>query len=280
MITNVNYLRRLAGHLDADQGSASAGTYPHRAVTGGKRKLRPEPRGNQNEEERDMKAGDVMTTGAATVHPWDTVGEAARTMANYGVSGLPVIDGEGGVVGMLTERDLLRRVELGTEHRRPRWRDLWFEPGDLAEEYSRAHGRKVEDVMSRDVAAIDTEMPLDEVVGLMEEKGYKRLPVVRDGKLVGIVSRANLLTALSRRLDPPGTVDRDDLALRRQILDELANKAWSKGAAIDVQVREGKIILRGTVEDERVARAMQVAAENTPGAKNVLSLIRVASTKG
>ncbi|MGY6706926.1 MAG: CBS domain-containing protein [Rhizobiaceae bacterium] len=221
-----------------------------------------------------MNAGDLMTTGAATVHPWDTVSEAVATMVNYGVSGLPVVDKDGGVVGIVTERDLLRRVELGTEHKRPRWLDLWFEPGDLAEEYSRAHGRKVEDVMTRDVVTADVEMPASELATLMQMKGIKRLPVLRNGKLVGIVSRANLITALSRRLNQPEAVAAEDIELRRRVLDEIVDKAWARGASIDVHVREGKVALRGNVGDERVARAMRVTAENTPGVKEVVSLLR------
>jgi CBS domain-containing protein len=222
-----------------------------------------------------MKAGDLMTTGAATVSPWDSVAEAARTMVNYGVSGLPVIDAEGRPVGMLTERDLLRRSEIGTDHKRPRWLEMWLEPGDLAQEYSRAHGRRVEDIMSRDVVCIDAEAPVAEIVGLMEEKGFKRLPVLRDGKLVGIVSRANLIAALSRRAEAPAPVVEDDLKLRRAILDEIRRNAWSKEAAVDVFVRDGFVTLRGSVGDQRIARAMRVAAENTPGVRKVLPIIRV-----
>lgn len=230
-----------------------------------------------------MKAGDMMTTGAASVHPWDMIGEAVRAMVDYGVSGLPVIDADGKPVGMITERDLLQRIEIGTERKRPRWLELWMEPGDLAEDYARAHGRKVEDVMTRDPVCIDTEMPADEVVDLMERKGFKRLPVIHGGKLVGIVSRANVLRALSRRLEEPQAAIQDDLVLRRKVLDAIRSKAWSEDASVDIHVRDGTVTLRGMAGDGRVAQAMRIAAENMPGVKNVRLLVKVPqsdATKG
>lgn len=216
-----------------------------------------------------MKASDIMTVGAAMVHPDTKVSNAARVMLQHHISGLPVIDDDGMLVGMVTERDLLRRAELGTEHARRRWLEFLLSTGDLAAEYVHAHGRKVEDVMTSEVVSVTTDTPLADVVDLMERHGFKRLPVVRDGKVIGIVSRANFLAALSRRMGeaPPATAD--DRAIRARILDELHAQSWDPGAAVDVHVQEGVVELRGTVTDERVRDAVYVAAENVTGVKEV-----------
>src|SRR6185295_19945982 len=143
-----------------------------------------------------MKAADIMTTHPITVRPDSSVVEAVRLMLQHRFSGLPVVDAAGGVVGVVTEGDLLRRTETGTQRQRSRWIEFFVGPGKLAEEYVRASGRKVEDVMTHSVQTISGDVPLDDIVNLMERHRIKRLPVVHDGKLVGIVTRANLLHAL------------------------------------------------------------------------------------
>lgn len=210
-----------------------------------------------------------MTVGAATVGPEDSIADAARIMLEHRVSGLPVVDGQGGLVGIVTERDLLRRAEIGTEHRRPRWLEMWVGTGELAEEYVRAHGRRIGDVMTRKVVSVDTDTPLDEVVTLMEREGLKRLPVIRDGRIAGIVSRANLVLALSRRIPESPPVLDDDLSIRRHILDEIAGNGWAPSAIIQVDVSDGVVELSGSVLDERVRQAIAVAARNVPGVAEV-----------
>lgn len=216
-----------------------------------------------------------MTVGAATVRPEDSIADAARIMIDHHVSGLPVVDGCGNVIGMVSERDLLRRVEMGTEHKRPRWLEMWVSTGELAEEYARAHGRKVADVMTLKVVGINAETPLEEVVSLMERHGFKRLPVLLDGRIAGIVSRANLVHALSRRIgERPPSLD-DDLAIRQHILDEVRKQGWSASAIIDVAVSDGIVEINGTVTDERVRHAIAVAAGNAPGVAEVKDDLRV-----
>lgn len=210
-----------------------------------------------------------MTVGAATVGPEGSIADAARIMLEHRVSGLPVVDSQGALVGIVTERDLLRRAEIGTERKRPRWLDVWVGTGELAEEYVRAHGRRVADVMTRNVVSVDTDTPLDEVVTLMERDGFKRLPVLRDGRIAGIVSRANLVLALSRRLIETSPAPGDDLAVRKHILDEIAEKGWTPSAIIQVDVSDGVVELSGTVLDERVRQAIAVAARNAPGVTEV-----------
>ncbi|MCH4559181.1 CBS domain-containing protein [Mesorhizobium jarvisii] len=222
-----------------------------------------------------MKASDIMTMGATTVRPDTTIEHAARVMLEHRISGLPVVNAQGKLLGIVTERDLLRREEIGTERHRPRWLEVWLSARQLAQEYSQEHGRKVEHVMSRDVASVGPDTPVGEIVDLMEERGIKRLPVVSDGKVVGIVSRTNLLLALSRH---PGEIPSSvvsDLAIRKSIVNEVESKAWTHGAAIDVNVRDGVVNLNGTVTDEKVRTAVRIAAENTPGAIRVVDNLRV-----
>ncbi|TJW79062.1 MAG: CBS domain-containing protein, partial [Mesorhizobium sp.] len=142
-------------------------------------------------------------------------------------------------------------------------------------EYAHEHGRKVEHVMSREVASVGPDTPVSEIVDLMEERGIKRLPVVSDGKVIGIVSRPNLLLALSRHTGEIPSSVVSDLAIRKSIMDEIESKAWTPGATIDIVVRDGIVNLNGTVTDENVREAVRVAAENTPGTVRVVDNLRV-----
>jgi CBS domain-containing protein len=141
-----------------------------------------------------MKAGEVMTTGAATVRPDASLAEAARILIDHRISGLPVVDASGKLVGIVTEHDFLRK-ENGS---RPRWLDvLLTSAGQIAAR--ELHDRRVEDVMSRNPVSVGVETPVEELLELMEQHRVKRIPIVSNEKVVGIVSRANLLLALSRR---------------------------------------------------------------------------------
>lgn len=223
-----------------------------------------------------MKANDIMTVGAAVVHPDTTIAEAARIMLEHRVSGLPVVDAEGKPVGMVTERDLLRRAEIGTGTHRPRWLEWWLGSAERAENYVREHGRKVSDVMTKDVVCVEADTPAGEVVDIMERQGFKRVPVIRAGKVVGIVSRENLVLALSRQLDrTPAPAAGDDLSIRSRIVKELEDANFASSATIDVVVRNGEVELRGTVGDERVRDAVRVAAENVAGVKQVTDRMQV-----
>src|SRR5215469_8391564 len=147
-----------------------------------------------------MKAADVMTPAPMSVTPQTTIVEAARLMLQHRISGLPVIDGKGEVVGVVTEGDLLRRAETGTERHRPGWLAFLVGPGRLAGDYANAHARKVGEAMTSDVAAVAPSDDLAAVVALMEKRRIKRVPVVENRKLVGIVSRADLVRALVHSL--------------------------------------------------------------------------------
>jgi signal-transduction protein with cAMP-binding, CBS, and nucleotidyltransferase domain len=171
---------------------------------------------------------------------------------------------------MISEGDLLRRVELGTERRRPRWIEFLIGPGRLATEYATACGRKVHEVMTTPVQTVPEDTPLSEIVKIMESRRIKRLPVVRDGRIVGIVSRANLLHALATIVPEARPTSTDDAAIRSRILAELQKETWAPVALIDVIVKDGVVHLWGTLTDERQRQAIAVAAENTPGVKQVV----------
>jgi len=214
-----------------------------------------------------MKAHDVMTWGAITVEPDATVTRAVRLMLQHKISGLPVVDAKGQLVGMVTEGDFLRRGELGTRRQRPRWLEFLLGPGRLAAEYVQSTGQRVEEIMTPEPRTITPETSLEEVVGLMERHRIKRLPVMQDGKLVGIVSRANLLHALAsvaREVKAPAG---DDATIREHILAECAKQPWAPH--VNVVVRDGVVGLWGVITDERERKAFIVAAENVPGVKAV-----------
>jgi CBS domain-containing protein len=216
-----------------------------------------------------MKAADIMTRNVVSVQPETTILRAAELMLQHRISGLPVVDTDDHVVGIVTEGDFLRRTETGTQRKRPRWLQFLVGPGRLAEEYVRSSSRKIEDVMTQAVHTIGEDTPVSDVVELMERHRIKRLPVLRDDKLVGIVSRANLLHALASLAPEIQSTSADDVAIRERLLTELNRQNWAPLGLIDVIVRNRTVELWGTLLDERKRRALIVAAENLPGVKSV-----------
>jgi len=214
-----------------------------------------------------MRVGDVMTRNVVAVRPDDTILKAARLMLQNRISGLPVVDSEGGLAGMLTEGDFLRRAEIDTGHRRPKWIEFVLGPGRLADEYTRASGRKVEEVMTQDPVTVGEDVSLATAVELMERKRIKRLPVLRDGKVVGIISRANLVRALVSLAQDSKAPAGGDTAIRDQILTAFVAQPWAP--RIDVTVKEGVVDLWGTITDDRERKACVVVAENVGGVRQV-----------
>jgi CBS domain-containing protein len=219
--------------------------------------------------EAAMNAQDVMTQYVISVGPNDSMARAIRAMLQNDVSGLPVLDTDGRLVGMITEGDLLRRAEMSTQRRRPRWLEFLVGPGRLADEYAHTHGRKVSELMTVEPCSVTEDTPLDEVVTLMEKRRIKRLPVVRGEKVVGIVSRANLLHALARIAGEAKPVQADDRVIREQLLAELSKQSWAPLGALEIIVRDGVVDLWGAITDERARPALIVAAENVAGVKGV-----------
>jgi CBS domain-containing protein len=216
-----------------------------------------------------MKAADVMTRHVVSIGSESSVLEAIRLMLQHKVSGLPVLDGEGLLVGIVTEGDFLRRSETGTERKRSRWLEFLMGPGRLADEYVHTHGRRVSEIMTPDPVTIVEDTPLEDVVRTMEEHRIKRLPVVLGRRVVGILSRANLLHALASvaRELPKGA--KSDPEIRDRILTELAKQPWAPRHFINPVVRNGVVELWGAIFDDRERQAAKVLAENTAGVKAV-----------
>jgi CBS domain-containing protein len=211
-----------------------------------------------------------MTSPVVSVAPDATVLQAVQIMLQRRISGLPVIDKDGRLVGIVTEGDLLRRVETGTQRRRPRWLEFLLGPGRLADEYTRTHGRKVNDVMTSAPLSVAEDAALEEIVKLMEKRQIKRVPVLRGEQVIGIVTRANLLHALAGvSREATASIESSDAAIRAAFLAELAKEKWAPIALINPIVRDGVIELWGTITDERERQALIVAAENVPGVKGV-----------
>lgn len=216
-----------------------------------------------------MRARDIMTATVIGIEPDATVEKAVGLMLDKRVSGLPVIHRDGRIVGILTEGDLLRRAELGTERKRPRWLEFIISPGRLAEEYVHTRGRKVEEVMTRDVVTVSEDAPIEAVVELMDRHRIKRIPVTRDGAPVGVVSRADLLAALVDKLRGHDTGEaREDSAILADIEAEFGRMRFLPGS-VAASVTRGEVQLTGTIMDERERDAIRVAVENIRGVRTV-----------
>ena len=214
-----------------------------------------------------LKASDVMSRGAITATSDMRLRCVLQLMLRNHISGLPVVDEAGTLIGIVTEGDLLRRAELSTETQHSWLADL-FLPAQTAKDYVVSHGRRVGDVMTRKVMTIQSNTPLDAVVQLMEHHRIKRVPVVDHNRLLGMVTRADLLRALANTLPAGPTQTIPDDEVQSQLLAELGKQPWwSKNSRVAVQ--DGIVSLRGVVVEEEERKAILVAAENTFGAKTI-----------
>ena len=222
-----------------------------------------------------MQAKDVMVEGAnvVTLSPDDSIFTAIRLMLKKGISGLPVI--EGGpletrkLVGILTEGDLLRRGEMKTLSRFPRWLEFLAGPGKLAKDYVRENSRRIGDVMTSPVVTVTEDTTIEDIVDIMERHHIKRVPVTRGETLVGIVTRTNILRALVREASKMMVAPSCDAEIRDCLLTELKKQPWNRAALVEVSVNEGVVELTGTIMDERQRSAIIVAASNVPGVRAV-----------
>ena len=216
-----------------------------------------------------MKASDIMMPDVISADPDATVLQAARYMLQHHISGLPVIDKSGTLVGILSEGDFLRRRETHTDRRPSRWLEFLMGPGKLAAEYTHTHGSKVSEVMTTKVHAVIEDTPLEKIVEMMEAHRIKRVPVLRGNKVVGIVTRANLMHAMVSLARGGPKAATSDVAIRQQLLTELKNEKWALASMINVVVRDGVVELWGMIVDDRQREGLIVAAENIPGVKQV-----------
>jgi CBS domain-containing protein len=217
-----------------------------------------------------MDASHIMTRELVTVAPTTTLKEAVTRLLQYGVSGLPVLGDSGELVGMLTEGDLLRRTELGTERHLSRWSQLLGSAQRQASEFVQTHGRLVEEVMTRNPVFIAPSASLNKIVALMETHHIKRLPVLDQGRLVGIVSRADLLRALMQEMPRQVCVNCDDEQIRRSLLGQLDQLSWPSRTFLQIKVKDGVVELSGVILHRAERDALRVLAENAVGVKSVV----------
>jgi len=216
-----------------------------------------------------MKAIDIMVRDVVTVTPDDSVSHAVELLAKHDISALPVVDGEGRLTGVLSEADLIHRVEIGTEKKQPWWVEAVTPAAALAADFAKAHGRRVHEIMSTDVVTAGEDAPLAEIAALLERHRIKRVPIVRDGKLIGIVSRSNLIQALASSHAPAAPALETDRSIRQEVMARLAEQKWSGFDSRNVIVHDGNVHLWGLVSSKAEREALLALAEEVPGVTTV-----------
>jgi CBS domain-containing protein len=215
-----------------------------------------------------MRAHQIMTRPVITVTPDTGIVEAANTMLAKHISGLPVVDASGKLVGIISEGDFIRRSEIGTQRKRGRFLKFILGPGKAAADFVHEHGSRVAEIMTPEPLTITEDTALEEIVRLMEKNNVKRLPVTRGNEVVGIVSRSNLLQAvasLARQVPDPTA---DDDHIRNRVIDTMAKHDWCP-FGLSVVARDGIVHLSGVITEERSRQAAIVAAENVSGVTGV-----------
>ena len=215
-----------------------------------------------------MRAYEIMTPQVISVGPETAVTDAAQLMLRHHISGLPVVDARGHLIGIVSEGDFLRRAETGTQHRRGRWLSYLAGAGRAAVEFAHENGRRVGEIMTANPLTVTEDTPLDDVVQLMESRNVKRLPVMRQDQLVGIITRSDFLIAVASMAHRLPDVSAGDAQLRREVQAALQEAPW-RPCRLNVTVRDGVVTLRGTVRKESIRKAAIVAVENVPGVRKV-----------
>ena len=216
-----------------------------------------------------MDASAIMTRGVVTVAPDTAISDVAKIMIDKQISGVPVLD-RGSLVGLISEGDLVRRAEIGSEHRRSRWMELAFSNPKLAADYAKEYGRKAADVMTRDVITVAPSTPVGEIANILATRHIKRVPVVAKGELVGIVSRANLIQALATNRPSSAAGTARDHDIQEAIFQEMRNRRWTLSPTeANVIVHNNEVHLWGYIGSEEARRATIVIAENIPGVRRV-----------
>jgi len=224
-----------------------------------------------------MIVRDFMVKTVMAVAPNTTVPEAARIMLANRVSALPVTGPAGELIGIVSERDLMRRAEIGTDKHSPWWLRSLVDRSDLAAAYTKAHALHVRDVMTREVTTVEEETPLDEIVDLFERHNIKRLPVLARGKLTGIISRFDLLRVVATIALPDRAIRPSDRDLKQQLLATLKAEGWWRGRDADILVQGGTAYLWGIVSSQQEREAARVIAERIPGIRGIKNHMAVAA---
>ena len=218
-----------------------------------------------------MLAKDIMTTDIVTIAPSLRVEEIARLLLSRNISGVPVVDDRDRLIGLVSEGDLLRRTEGGTERQRSWWLSLLASPEERARDYIKTHGRTAEQVMTREVVTVTADTPVGEIAQILERRRIKRVPVVEDGRIVGIVSRANLLHGLATYKDRISvTPSPDDRSIRAEVQALVAKADWISHGSLTVLVADGAVELWGWVDSEDERKALMIAVGEMDGVKRVV----------
>jgi CBS-domain-containing membrane protein len=220
-----------------------------------------------------MKASDVMVRDIFVVGPEASIADVAKILLEKRISAVPVVAGDK-VVGIVSEGDLLQRAEAGTQPHRSWWLELFTNDERRAAEFTRSHSRKVSDVMTREVITAEPDTPLADVAALLMKHRIKRVPIVTGGKLIGIVSRADVLQFVAgQAIQIP--INQDDASLREKVLARMNAEPWARTALVNVSVKQGIVELSGLVYSDEQRKALQVAAEITPGVREVKNNLAV-----
>lgn len=223
-----------------------------------------------------MQAKDIMTDKVISVSPETEVSEIAKLLIRKRISAVPIVDGDQRILGIVSEGDLIRRTETGTEKQRGSWwLGLFTSPESLSTAYTKAHGRRAADIMTQNVITVTEDTPIADVARTLEEHHVKRVPVVRDGRLVGIVSRANLLHGLAAGVGKSApSVSASDAEIREQLLGRLRGEPWADLGYANATVENGVVHLWGMAETDEQIKAMEVAARETPGVTSIENHMR------
>lgn len=216
-----------------------------------------------------MKAPDIMTRDVATVSPDTSVRDIAALMVEKHISGVPVLTDDGKIIGMVSESDLLHRAEVGTERKHKWWFRTFADPNAAAHEYAKAHGLKAHDVMSRYVISVRDDAELRDVADILDKQRIKRVPVVHEGRLVGIITRGDLVRALSQVQISKTAKKIDNAALHKTLHDRIRTLSWINDSYIHLTVNDGVVELWGFVVSTDQQNALLALVEETDGVSRV-----------
>lgn len=216
-----------------------------------------------------MQARDIMTRDVCTITPTTQIDQIAALLLGRRISAAPVVDEQGHVLGIVSEGDLMRRTESGTERHRSWWLQLIVDPDTLASEYVKSHAVQAKDIMTRHVASVSPDAALADIADILESRAIKRVPVVDKGRLVGIISRADLLRALMSGAKSPATGGADDHAIRENLRTRMRAEPWVQSLYINTVVENGIVSLYGIVASAQQRQALRVLAETVPGVREV-----------
>jgi CBS domain-containing protein len=231
---------------------------------------------NRLGEER-MRAHQIMTPQVITVGAETTIIQAIHLMLQHHIGGLPVVDAEGKLIGIVSEGDFIRRAEIGTQRKRDRWLSFLAGPDRLATDFAREHGRKVAEIMTPDPLTVTEDTPLDEVVQIMETHNINRVPVMRGDRLVGMLTRTDFLPAVANFVHSAPGPSADDDHIRNQVMAALRQASW-RPCPFNVTVSDGIVTLSGVVRNKSARKAAIVAVENVAGVRKVRDYLSVAPT--